>query len=284
MNKTGELFERFVEVIRRLRDPNGGCPWDLKQTHQSLIPYLIEESYEAIEAIEEHSDSQMTKELGDVLLQVVLHAQVAADRQAFKIDDVVSSVTEKMIRRHPHVFGDVKVSGSEQVLQNWEAIKLQERSQEEQPTADAKKPSHLDGVPKAMPALIRAQRLGEKAAHAHFDWRQAAGVWEKLREEFGEVEIEIETVRQEISVDGKPQIPTEAKERLKAEIGDLLFAACQLSRWLGISAEDALRSAADRFTDRFQIMEQQTSRPLAELTEDELEDLWQSAKRALAHK
>lgn len=277
MAKTGELFEKFVEVIRKLRDPDGGCPWDLKQTHQSIVPYLIEESYETIEAIEAQSDSQLAKELGDVLLQVVLHSQIATDRKAFNIDEVVAFVTEKMIRRHPHVFGEVKVTGAEQVLKNWEAIKLEERKSEGEPAAE-KKPSHLDGVPKAMPALIRAQRIGEKAAYAHFDWKSAAGVWDKVNEELGEISEEIERVKPALAAEGLPQIDASAKVRLQSEIGDLLFALCQLSRWLGITAEDSLRLASDRFSARFVQMESLAEKKLSEYSEDELEALWQRAK------
>ena len=275
MGAIGEVFERFVEVVRRLRDPNGGCPWDLEQDHASLRPYLIEESYEVIDAIDQGDDSELTKELGDVLLQVVLHAQVARDRGAFSIEDVVTSVSEKMVRRHPHVFGDVQVSDSGEVVRNWERIKSEERGKD----GDAAQASStLKGIPKALPALIRAQRLGEKAAKVSFDWRNAKDVRDKLTEEIGELDAELAAS----GAFSEPEKVTDAqRERIAEEMGDVLFSLCQLSRWLGFHAEDSLRGCADRFLARFEEMERTLGKPLEGLTDEEMEEAWQKAKRSV---
>jgi len=251
-------FKRFLEVIAKLRDPDGGCPWDLKQTHDSIRPYLLEEAYELLEAIEAGDDKELTTELGDVLLQVALHAQIAADRDAFSITEVVTTVTEKMIRRHPHVFGETQVKDAEEVLKNWEQIKQDEKQKQES--------SVLDGVPKAMPALIRASRIGHKASKWNFDWDNAEGVLAKLKEELKELEEELQS--------GDHQ-------RMEAELGDLLFAASQLARRLELSPEDALHRATERFSSRFRQMERIQPGPWDELEEAELEALWQRAKAEL---
>lgn len=275
MGAVGEAFERFVEVVRRLRDPNGGCPWDLEQDHRSLRPYLIEESYEVLDAIDAGDDSEIAKELGDVLLQVVLHAQIATDRSAFGIETVITSVCEKMIRRHPHVFGSVKVNDADEVVRNWERIKSEERGT---PDAPAEASATLQGIPKALPALIRAQRLGEKAAKVSFDWQNASDVREKLTEELGELDAELTASNALTS----PEKMTEAqKTRVTEEMGDVLFSLCQLARWLGFHAEDALRGCSDRFVARFEEMERALGRPLAGLTEDEMEEAWEQAKRSV---
>ncbi len=274
MTSTQAKFQKFVDTIRSLRDPKMGCPWDLEQDHNSLRPYLIEEAYEVLEAIDLKDDDELKKELGDVLLQVVLHAQVAADRKTFTIDDVLDGITEKMIRRHPHVFGTVKVENSGEVVRNWEAIKHQERQ------IDGEKVSMLAGVPEALPALLRAQRLGEKAAKVSFDWKSIKGVVDKVLEELGELQDELKSD----SAVGTATKPLTAKQRQTAiehELGDLLFSLCQLARWLGLSAEDALRGCSKRFIERFNEMETAIGRPLSELSEDELEAEWQKAKRRL---
>ena len=269
-------FARFVEVVAALRHPETGCPWDLEQTHRSIRPYLIEETYEVIDAIDAETDKELKEELGDVLLQVVLHAQIAKDRNAFTIDDIAESITEKMIRRHPHVFGEAKVSGSQQVLQNWEQIKSQEKSSE---TGEQRK-SILDGVPKAMPQLTRAQRLGEKASRVGFEWASLAQVWEKVEEE-------LEELKTEIARAGEPPAalttapssrPKEIQAALENEFGDLLFSLCQLGRWLGVGSEDSLRGAIEKFLGRFQDMEQQAGKPLRDQTPEELDALWEQAK------
>ncbi len=268
---TAERFLRFVEIVRALRNPDGGCPWDLEQTHLSLRPYLIEEAYEVLEAIDEGSDKQLADELGDVLLQVVLHAQVADDRKAFAIDQVLEAVSEKMIRRHPHVFGDVAVANSGEVLRNWEKIKSDERIANAEPE---EKKSLLAGVPPAMPALLRAQRLGEKAAKVSFDWSDIAGVRAKVSEELTELDAELAAYA------AAPDRAA-ARPRVEEELGDLLFSLCQLARWLGVNAEDSLRSASGRFVSRFEQMEALATGPISELSSAEMEALWERAKSLL---
>ena len=269
---TAERFLRFVEIVRALRNPDGGCPWDLEQNHLSLRPYLIEEAYEVLEAIDEGSDKQLADELGDVLLQVVLHAQVADDRKAFTIDQVLEAVSEKMIRRHPHVFGDVSVTGSGEVLRNWEKIKSDERIANAEPEA---KKSLLAGVPPAMPALLRAQRLGEKAAKVSFDWSEIVGVRAKVAEELAELDVEIASY---VAASER----SAARPRVEEELGDLLFSVCQLARWLGVNAEESLRSASGRFVSRFERMESLAERPMSELSSAEMEALWERAKALLS--
>lgn len=262
-SQAAEKFREFVEVVQKLRNPDGGCPWDLAQTHESIRPYLIEECYEVLDAIDHGNDSELKKELGDLLLQIVLHSQIAADRGAFSVSEVTELITEKMIRRHPHVFGDVNVKTPEDVKTNWERIKLEEKKDagEEQAV--------LSGVPKALPALNQAQRLGEKAAKFNFDWDSIDGVWAKVEEELLELKAEIDL----------PEGMVGRKERIFHELGDLLFAATQLGRWLGVHSEDALRAGCRRFTERFNKVEKLAEKPLTEHSTEELEALWQQAKK-----
>lgn len=279
MSKTENSFKDFVEIIRRLRDPNGGCPWDLEQTHLTLRPYLIEEAYEVLEAIESADDQELRDELGDLLLQVVLHAQLGSERKAFDIEQVIDSVAKKMIRRHPHVFGSLSVETSNEVLKNWEAIKAEERGGKQA----ERKASVLEGVPAALPALIRAQRLGEKASRVGFDWDSKEGVWKKVIEELGELEEAMALLKEKAT----KALTTAPKERdpkiqqqVESEVGDLLFSVCQLSRWLGMSAEDSLRGTIERFVSRFQHVEELAPKPLDEMKIDELDALWEKAKIA----
>ena len=205
-----EAFREFVGVIKALRTPGTGCPWDLEQDHRSLRPYLIEEAYEVLDAIDGGDDRSLREELGDLLLQVVLHAQVAADRGAFTITEVVGDISAKMMRRHPHVFGSTQVDGSADVIRNWDAIKAAEK---------AGRPH--DELPKGLPALMRAQRLGEKAAKAGRHPEAVAGTIEQASEAFAELE----------------------SETTGEKLGGLLFALCQLARRIGVSAEDCLRES-----------------------------------------
>lgn len=264
--KIKDAFAEFVAVIAKLRDPNGGCPWDLEQDHKSLRPYIVEETYETIEAIENENDQELMEELGDVLLQVVLHAQVAKDRGAFSILEIVENVKEKMIRRHPHVFGDTEAKTSGQVLKNWEGIKREEKKKQNPDK------SMLAGIPKAMPALLRAQRLGDKATRVNFDWDSIDGVFDKVNEEKTELEIEIKKLKD------PDKISAEEKGKLEHELGDLLFSACQLARWLDINAENALRACNERFIDRFSKVEKIIGENLGKASVDELEAAWQKAK------
>ena len=265
MGKIGDQFEELVGVIARLRDPNGGCPWDLKQTHQSLKPYLIEEAFEAIEAVDK-GPKELADELGDVLLQVVLHAQVAADSKTFQVGDVVQNLTDKMIRRHPHVFSAnseaaKNVRTAEDVLKNWESIKAEERREPEKKTTS----SSLDGLPKMLPALARAHVLGERANRVGFDWTSAPDVAAKVREEVAEFIAEVEK---------NPNSP-----EVREELGDLFFVLAQVGRKLEINAEHALTTANKKFERRFKTMEQLSPEPLSKLTPAEQEALWQEAKR-----
>ena len=256
----GEAFEELVRIMHRLRSP-GGCPWDAEQTHDSIKRYLLEEAYEVVEAIDGRDDAELRTELGDLLLQIVFHAEMAAEQRRFSIADVIGAISEKMVRRHPHVFGDTAVSGAAEVLRNWSRIKAEERQ-------SATDRSALAGVPRAMPALLRAQRLSEKAAHAGFDWAEAHGVLDKMREELDELEA---------AVDSGDRAAAEA------ELGDLLSAATSLARHLGIVAEDALKRAADRFSDRFRHLEDTLAaegRAVHNATAEELDALWEKAKAA----
>lgn len=257
----GETFERLVGIMHRLRGP-GGCPWDGEQTHASIKPYTIEEAYEVAEAIDAGDDRELCTELGDLLLQIVFHAEMAGERNAFAITDVIDAISDKMVRRHPHVFAGVPVSGSDEVLRNWSRIKADER----RTSGDT---SALAGVPRAMPALLHAQRLGEKASHAGFDWNGPEGVLDKLREELDELQA---------------AVASGDRDHAAAELGDLLYAATSLARHLGVAAEDTLKGAADRFSERFRHMEAALAaqqRDVHGSTPAELDALWEEAKCAL---
>lgn len=277
--KAAQTFIQFLEVVAALRHPETGCPWDLEQDHLSLRPYLIEEAYEVLEAIESGDDKELCSELGDVLLQVVLHSQLASERGVFSIADVVQAVSEKMVRRHPHVFGNAQAKTSQEVLKNWEALKQKEREALGADSAtDKKESSQLSGVPKALPALIRGQRLGEKAAKVSFDWSSMAGVWAKVQEEFLELEAEVKPLLQETKIKN----PKDLRDTPVAhELGDMLLSLTQLARWMGLSAEDCLRAANERFRERFHVVESQATRALTEYTPEELEGMWQKAKESL---
>lgn len=272
-------FNRLIDIVRQLRHPITGCPWDIKQTHTSIRPYLLEETYEVLEAIEAGDDSELMKELGDLLLQVALHAQIARDREAFTIDDVAKAIADKLVRRHPHVFGDVEARTAEDVMRNWEKIKLTEESSK---SANSKK-SLFDGIPSAMPALARAFRISEKAAHVGFDWKSFPAVEAKIEEELGELEVEVKSsaVRDSHKPLSESEIGTELRQRLEHEFGDVLFSLVQYGRWLGLSPEDCLRKTCNRFISRFQEMEKNATTALKDMSEDELERLWEAAKSNL---
>lgn len=253
----GSAIEAFQEVVAHLRAPDG-CPWDREQTHASLRRHLLEEAYEAIAAMDAGDPAAIKEELGDLLLQVVLNAQIASEGGNFTFNDVSLGVREKIIRRHPHVFGDLKVEGVDGVLMNWERLKETERSGKESGAGGL-----LEGVPLALPALGQAQEYQERAARVGFDWPEIQGVLDKIAEEISEV-------RQASELDS-----------LAAELGDLLFALVNLSRWKGVDAESALRGANARFKKRFGFIEaqaRQRQRRLSDLTLDEMESLWQQAK------
>lgn len=263
LDEAARACREFVSVVKALRTPGTGCPWDLEQTHATLRPYLIEEAYEVLGAIDAGDDDALREELGDLLLQIVLHAQLADDRGAFSITEVVRGIAQKMVRRHPHVFGSVRVSGADEVRRNWEEIKAAEGEGATSSRADS-----LARVPEGLPALLRAQRLGEKAAPVHFDWD--ADALARVREVFAELEGEVRAV-------ASAPAQEEQRARLEHEFGNLLFSLCQLARRLGLSAEDSLRGCNRRFVEHFRRMEQGAPRPLEELSTDELEAEWRKA-------
>jgi tetrapyrrole methylase family protein/MazG family protein len=256
-------WDDLVQVMARLRR---SCPWDREQTHESLVRYLIEEAYEVVDAIEDGDEAELCEELGDLLFQVVFHAQLATERGKFSIADVVDSLSNKMIRRHPHVFGDVAAANVAEVWQNWDQLKALEPS-------GASRTSKLDGIPNGMPALQRGQKMQEKAARVGFDWVDARNVTEKLAEELREF------------ADARVQAGKLAYEdpHVREELGDVLFTVVNLARKLNIDAEGAMRDANTKFDRRFRYMETYAlagGRELADMTLDELEDLWQAAKTA----
>lgn len=252
-------FTTITTIMRRLRAP-GGCPWDAEQTHASLKRYAIEECYEVVEAIDMQDDQLLCEELGDLLLQPVFHAAIAEDRGAFSIDDVLTTLADKLIRRHPHVFGEAdQITSSDQQVANWEAIKKQEKKHERH--------SVLDGVPPHLPALMRAQKTAEKAARVGFDWSTIKEVFAKVEEEVTEVQEAIESGN---------------TDRVEAEIGDALFALVNLARFTGHDAESALRRTIDTFTRRFQHIEQSIASRGGRISEaplSEMEHFWCEAKR-----
>jgi tetrapyrrole methylase family protein / MazG family protein len=253
----GTSFEAFVEVVAHLRAPNG-CPWDREQTHQTLRKHLLEESYEAIAAIDSGDFTAMREEFGDLLLQVVLQSQIANEEGQFNIHQAIHGIYTKLVRRHPHVFGDLKLDGVEGVLANWEKLKESERREKKE------EKGLLDGIPVALPALSQAQEYQDRAARVGFDWPEIEGVLDKIAEEVEEIKRATD------------------QEQLAAEIGDLLFALVNLARWKKVDAESVLRETNLKFKKRFGYVEQgakKQRRDLSTLTLDEMESLWQEAKK-----
>lgn len=248
-----ERFDELVRVMARLRAPEG-CPWDREQTHRSLRPYLLEETYEALEAIDAEDWARLSDELGDVLLQIVFHAQLASERGDFTIEDVITGIVTKLRRRHPHVFGDTTVSDADEVVDRWEQIKRGE-------TGNEGRESALDGIPESLPALQRAHKLQRRAARAGFDWDDIAGPRAKIDEELTEV----------AAAEG---------ESVEDEVGDLLFAVVNYARFLGVEPESALRRANERFGRRFRAVEQAagSAERLQAMGLDEMDELWEQAK------
>jgi tetrapyrrole methylase family protein/MazG family protein len=275
-------FDEVVALMARLRG-DGGCPWDRKQTRESLKPYLLEEAYEVLETIDAQDDYKLKEELGDVLLQILFHAEIGRERKTFTIEDVLQTLSEKLIRRHPHVFNETTVTGPEgappamtaaEVVHRWEEIKRQEKAEE---SGNAEAGSVLDGVPKVLPALLRAYQLQLRVARHGFDWPEGeAGyrqILEKIQEELQEVDAaRVESLRE----------PNDRSiRRLEAEVGDVLFAAVNLARHLKLNPEEALRTTANRFADRFTRMEtaaNEQGRRLSDMTLKEQDVLWEQAK------
>ena len=255
----GALFERLLDIMRRLRGPSG-CPWDREQTPTSLKPYLIEEAYEVIEAIESGDVDGLREELGDVLFQVVFHAQVAAERGEFTMREILAALADKMVSRHPHVFGDVNVENPQQALAQWEAIKQREAE------TRGRRRSVIDGVPRALPALVRAQRIQSKAARVNFDWPNAGAAWAKVEEEVREASAALSA--------GNP-------ERFREELGDLMFSLVNVARLSGLDAEDVLQRAIEKFRRRFSTMENELiarGTSVAGVSSEELDRTWEAVK------
>jgi len=250
-------FDQLVQLMTTLRGPQG-CPWDRKQTLQTLKPFVIEESYEVVDAIDRNDRDDLREELGDFLLQAVFIAELTREEGSFDIYDSVTAIHDKLVHRHPHVFGDVEAHDAEQVLVNWEKLKNEERKAENK--------SVLAGVPQALPALLRASRLTEKAARVGFDWRRTEDVFEKIEEEIAEVHEAIDSGDE---------------RKIHDEIGDLLFTVANVARKLNVNAEEALQSANRKFTRRFETMERavrEKGQNLDQLTLEEMDALWDAAK------
>ena len=279
-------FNDFVETVAKLRSPDGGCAWNRAQTHASLGDYLIEEAYEALDAIQADDSEHLREELGDVLLQVVLQSQVAADAGEFTIDDVCTTINEKMIRRHPHVFGNAKAENANEVSDLWEQVKLAEKAQKNPRGTtenDGERPHLLDDVPTHFPALLQAQKISRKAVAAGFEWETLDDVWDKVAEERAELEEAYAAapktpdgriLRDESSLAATPA---------EMEFGDLLFALVNVARKMGIDAESALRASNEKFRHRFARIEDAAwheGHEVEDLTLDEMERFWQQAKQA----
>ena len=266
-NNTDTLaaLQELIEVVAKLRSPDGGCPWDLAQTPETLTPYVIEEAYEVVDAIQSGDKKAIAEELGDLLLQVVLQAQIASESGQFALKEIVEGISQKLIRRHPHVFGDVSVQSVDEVRQNWEQIKAAEKGE---PSADNQKLSaKLSRYGRTLPPLMAAMKISQKAAAVGFEWENIDGVWDKFHEELGEFQ---------------QALAEETPERQQAELGDLLFAVLQLARWYNLDPSAALQGTNGRFVQRLQKMEAVVDRPLSDFSLDELETLWQQAKARLA--
>ena len=268
-----QRFQKLTDLMAALRAPNG-CPWDRKQTHESLKPYLLEETYEVLETIDHQDRRKLSEELGDVLLQVLFHSQIAAEAGAFTIDDVLDRLADKLVRRHPHVFPsgsqDPLPANAEQVLAKWEAIKRAERQAEGQPE------SVLDGVPQTLPALLRAYQIQARASRIGFDWSHDQAGFDQV---LAKIEEEIRELRTAL----RQPSPSEARHReINAEFGDVLFSLVNLARFIKVNPEDALRQAVNRFVARFQYVERQAAqagRAVGELSFDEMNRLWEEAKQ-----
>jgi XTP/dITP diphosphohydrolase len=256
--------QRLVEVVAQLRSPQGGCPWDLAQTPESLIPYVIEEAYEVVDAIRSGDPTATCEELGDLLLQVVLQAQIASETDQFSLTDVAQQISAKLIRRHPHVFGDVEVQSVDDVHRNWEQIKAVEKG--EDPTVTPPLSQKLQRYARSLPPLMSGMKISQKAAAAGFEWETIDGVWDKFHEELNEFQAALAGTD---------------KAHQEAELGDLLFTVINLARWYDLDPSAALQGTNQRFIQRLAQMEAVADRPLSTYTLEQLEQLWQQAKATL---
>ncbi|MEO5935747.1 MAG: nucleoside triphosphate pyrophosphohydrolase, partial [Terriglobales bacterium] len=284
---TGEKFERAVAIMARLRAP-GGCPWDREQTFDTIKPYTLEETYEVLEAIDNRDWQELPGELGDLLLQVLFYAEMANEEKKFSIDDVLDRLADKLISRHPHVFGDVTAETSKDVLRNWEALKAKEKS-EKSGTTDPK--SVLDGISHSMPALMEAYKLSTRAANVGFDWPNMEGLFDKLTEETKELRHEVAQypapgpdphASHGVAGSGGVKVPEDLRARLEDEVGDLLFVLVNVARYLSLDPESALRKTNRKFKRRFQHVEAElhaAGRTLPDATLEEMEKLWREAKK-----
>ena len=262
-----QSIQQLIEIMRALRDPKTGCPWDLQQDFQSLIPYTIEEAYEVADAIERNNLDEIKSELGDLLFQIIFYSQLATEQQAFDFSDVAQAISDKLTRRHPHVFADAKISNAEEQTKEWEKLKQQERKAKVDDTSSNL--SHLDDVSRTLPSLMRAEKLQKRAAREGFDWLNVKDVMAKVYEELDEVQQELDAEKQE-------------HEKLEDEIGDLFFSCINLSRFVGVDAEQSLRKANLKFERRFRALECEASNnglQVNEMSVDELELLWQEVKK-----
>ncbi len=271
--------------MARLRAP-GGCPWDREQTFDTIKRYTLEETYEVLEAIDNRDWKELTGELGDLLLQVLFYAEMAQEQGSFTIDDVLDALSDKLIHRHPHVFGDIKADDSAQVLKNWEALKTEEKRKSLRSSGEnmqTRPELLLDGVSSRMPALQEAHKISSKAAHVGFDWPAVQGLFEKLAEETRELQERIQHLSDDkLNLPGKPGIPQELQEGVEDEVGDLFFVMVNIARYLSVDPESALRKTNRKFRRRFSWLEEQLrqqGRTLEEATLDEMEALWQQAKK-----
>lgn len=275
-----QRFDELVNLMAKLRAPDG-CPWDRKQTHESLKPYLLEETYEVLETIDKQDEPKLREELGDLLLQILFHAQIAAERKTFSMEEVMQLLADKLVRRHPHVFGE-KGDGAltpDQVYSNWEQIKKSERQQA------GRSESVLDGVPKTLPALLRAFQIQARASRVGFDWPQNGDgvhqVMDKVKEEIEELTDAYGTPEKRAGEADQAAM----QRHLEDEMGDVLFSLVNLARFLKVNPEDAMRRATDRFADRFHFIETEASRmgrALESMTLAEMDALWEKAKQKLS--
>lgn len=267
MSPTPEILPSLaalIATVAQLRNPDGGCPWDLAQTPQSLIPYILEEAYEAVDALRLDNREAIVEELGDLLLQVILQAQIATDAEQFNLADIAAGINAKLIRRHPHVFGDVPVADAAEVVRNWEQIKAQEKTDDANPLGEVSR--KLDRDSRILPPLQGAMAISQRAAKFGFEWPDVSGVWDKFHEELAEFQEALQT---------------DDKAHQQSELGDLLFTIVNLARWYDLDPIAAVWGTNRRFVDRFSQVEQLAGKPLTDYSLAELESLWRTAKQRL---
>ena len=263
-SSTLAALARLIDIVAQLRHPETGCPWDLEQTPESLIPYVIEEAYEVVDAIQVGEPQAIAEELGDLLLQVVLQAQIAKEAHAFDLETVANAISDKLVHRHPHVFGDLEVQDPETVHRNWERIKAEEKGIRHEPHLLSPR---LTKHRRSLPPLMAAAKISQKAAKAGFEWDNVNGVWDKFHEELDEL---------------REAIAAEPRENQEAELGDLLFTLVNIARWHDLDPAAALQGANRRFIARFEQVESLAEKPLSDYTPEELEAFWRQAKTKLA--